>query len=89
MSGLTDFLFGLFDRVVTGDAQRKRQRIRLIARLLSDTKTAPDGIRSLDTICKKTGMSPEDARDLLSEMGCEGVTMQGGREGWKKMDTPT
>ena len=85
MSIVSDFL-AVFDRFFSGDAQRKRQRIKLIESLLNDVKTAPSGIRSLDTLTKKTGMSAAECRDLLSEMGCVGVTLEDGREGWKKAD---
>ncbi|MEL7090482.1 MAG: hypothetical protein AAFN94_01990 [Pseudomonadota bacterium] len=86
MSWISDAL-AVFDRVLGADAHQKRQRIKLLGSLLDDKSKGATGIRSLDTLTLKTGMTPEECRALLSEMGCEGVTMADGREGWKRTDT--
>ena len=86
MSFVTDAL-SLFERLFGGDAQRKRQRVKLLGALLDDKSNGSTGIRSLDTLTLKSGMTPEDCRALLAEMGCEGVTMKDGREGWRRIKT--
>ncbi|WP_136443428.1 hypothetical protein [Pacificoceanicola onchidii] len=87
MSIVSDAL-AFFDRFLGPDAHRKRQRVKLLNTLLDDKRKAPNGIRSLDTLALKTGMSHEDCRTLLSEMGCEGVEMDDGSEGWRKIKDP-
>ncbi|MEL7097426.1 MAG: hypothetical protein AAGM84_01230 [Pseudomonadota bacterium] len=77
----------VFDRFLGANAHTKRQRAKMLAALLDDKSKGASGIRSLDTLTLKTGMTPEACRDLLSEMGCEGVTMKDGREGWKRKNT--
>lgn len=86
MSIVGDML-AVFDRVLGGEAQRKRQRVKLLGGLIDDKSKGATGVRSLDTLTLKSGMTPEDCRALLSEMGCEGVTMKDGREGWKRIKT--
>ena len=86
MSWISDSL-SVFDRFLGGDAHRKRQRIKLLGSLIDDKSRGATGIRSLETLTLKTGMQPDECRALLSEMGCEGVTMKDGREGWKRTKT--
>ena len=77
-------ILAIFDRFFGSDAHRKRQRIKLLGSLLDDKSKGASGVRSLDTLTLKSGMTPEGCRSLLSEMGCEGVTMHDGREGWRR-----
>ncbi|MEO0633102.1 MAG: hypothetical protein AAFY52_03095 [Pseudomonadota bacterium] len=86
MSQISDAL-AVFDRVLGADAHQKRQRVKLLGSLIDDKSKGATGVRSLDTLALKTGMTPEACRALLSEMGCEGVTMADGREGWKRTNT--
>jgi len=86
MSWVTDAL-AVFERIFGGEAQRKRQRTKLLGNLIDDKSKGTSGIRSLDTLTLKSGMTPDGCRALLSEMGCEGVTMQDGREGWRRIKT--
>ncbi|MEM6758894.1 MAG: hypothetical protein AAF601_05395 [Pseudomonadota bacterium] len=86
MSWIGDTL-AVFDRVLGADAHQKRQRVRLLGSLLDDKSKGATGIRSLDTLTRKTGMTPDACRALLSEMGCARVTLADDREGWKRTDT--
>ena len=79
-------LFNVFDRYFGADTHRKRQRIKLLGSLIDDKSKGASGVRSLEALTLKSGMTPEECRSLLSEMGCEGVKMNDGREGWRRIN---
>jgi hypothetical protein len=63
--------------------QHLGKRKELLLTMLEDTTFE---IRSLAQLHRVTGMTPEDCRLLLIELGARGVTMEGGQEGWALID---
>ena len=61
----------------------KRKRKALLEKLLRDERF-PKG-RSFEELQRKTGMTktPQACRNLLSEIGAEGIKLHDGREGWR------
>lgn len=55
-------------------------RKNMLHQMLSNTEFEEG--RSLETLAKVTGASPEDCRRLLIEIGARGFTLKGNREGW-------
>ena len=55
------------------------KRKELLLKMLDDSDFE---IRSLAQLHRVTGMTPEECRLLLIEIGARGVTMEGDREGW-------
>ena len=59
----------------------KSHRLAQLEKLLSDPKY-PGG-RSLEELQRKTGTTPTECRELLSELGAEGITLRNRKEGWR------
>lgn len=73
------------------DERLNGPRRRLLERLLKDDRFA-DG-RTLESLCRVTGTSPEECRTLLIEVEARGVKLASGEEGWalisrKPLDEP-
>jgi hypothetical protein len=65
--------------------KRLEQRINgprkdLLRQMLSDRRFEEG--RSLETLCKVTGTTPEACRSILIEIQARGFTLKDGREGW-------
>jgi hypothetical protein len=56
----------------------KRPRKELLHRLLSGNLT----FRTLETLSRTVGTTPEDCRSLLVEIGARGALLRDGREAW-------
>ena len=59
----------------------KRNRVKRLNELLRDPRFETG--RSLKELQLKTGMSEDECRLLLSEIGAFGITLRDGREGWR------
>ncbi|MFQ2532596.1 hypothetical protein [Aeromonas caviae] len=62
------------------EERTSKPRKELLQKMLDNPKF-PDS-RSIDTLSKVTGTTPEECRKLLVELKARGFTMQDGREGW-------
>jgi hypothetical protein len=54
-------------------------RKKLLLNLLNGEKHQ---MRSIETLCRSSGTSPEECRRLLIEIEARGVRLTGNREGW-------
>ena len=63
----------------------KCHRKNQLRRLLSDMRF-PAG-RSLIELRRKTGTTKSECRQLLAEIGAEGITLRNGEEGWRMPET--
>ena len=64
----------------------KRNRVALLNELLRDRRFKTG--RSLKELQRKTGMSADECRHLLSEIGAFGITLHDGSEGWRLPPKP-
>ena len=62
--------------------KEKANRIKILEDELNND--FDDGIRSLKVLKAKAGLSEQDTRDLLIEMGAKQKKMSTGEEGWTK-----
>jgi len=63
--------------------------------LLLNMLNHPDmNMRSIETLCRASGTSPDECRRLLVEIDARGIRLRGNREGWvliknKPLEQPT
>lgn len=59
----------------------KCRRKKLLKTLLTEKRFTQG--RSLEELTLKTGMPASECRNLLAEIGAEGIKLRDGREGWR------
>lgn len=69
----------LVDRFFPHQADVNRRKI--LNDMLKDERF-PNG-RSFKRLMRATGMTPDECRRLLAEVGAKGVTLKDGSEGWR------